>query len=182
MSSTTDHKFTMLPFTSASGEAVCCVIIFQGKGDVPATWRTGVDHSVTPILALDGEFHLDLNFGKGKYYPGGPTCKYNGKCVDSLVFTPESGGITAGILVKILTYFNSIDLFPRLPGGPIPFLIVDGHQTCLDPIFLEYINDNNHTWKVCLGVPYMPQACGKLVILPNRMEWSSQSGIEKRNS
>ncbi|KAL3804780.1 hypothetical protein ACHAW5_001887 [Stephanodiscus triporus] len=154
MSSTTDHKFTMLPFTSASGEAVCCVIIFQGKGGVPATWRTGVDHSVTPILAVDGEFHLELNFGEGKYYPGGPTCKYNGKFVDSLVFTSESGGITAEILVEILTYFDSIDLFPRVPGGPIPFLIVDGHQTRLDPIFVEYINDSNHTWKVCLGVPY----------------------------
>jgi hypothetical protein len=31
MLSTTDHKFTMLPFTSASGEAVCCAII-RGKG------------------------------------------------------------------------------------------------------------------------------------------------------
>ncbi len=38
--STTDHKFTLLPFTSASGEAVCCVIFFQEKGTVPATWRT----------------------------------------------------------------------------------------------------------------------------------------------
>ena len=28
MASTTDNKFTLLPFTSASGEAVCCVDIF----------------------------------------------------------------------------------------------------------------------------------------------------------
>ena len=27
--SITDQKFTMLPFTSASGEAVCCTVIFQ---------------------------------------------------------------------------------------------------------------------------------------------------------
>ena len=40
MASTTDHKFTLLPFTSASGEAVCCAIIYQGKGTVPATWKT----------------------------------------------------------------------------------------------------------------------------------------------
>ncbi len=39
--STTDHKFTLLPFTSASGEAVCCKIIFQGKGTVPDE-RVGV--------------------------------------------------------------------------------------------------------------------------------------------
>ena len=31
MTSTTDHKFTMLPFTSASEEAVCCAVIFQSK-------------------------------------------------------------------------------------------------------------------------------------------------------
>jgi hypothetical protein len=155
MASTTDHKFTLLPFTSASGEAVCCAIIFQGKGTVSATWTTGVDHSVTPILTADGkEFHLELNFGEGKYYPGGPKCKYNGKVVDCLTYTSESGGITGEILVEILTYFDSIDLFPRVPGGPIPVLIVDGHQSCLAPVFVEYINDKNHTWKVCLGVPY----------------------------
>ena len=36
MASTTDTRFTLLPFTLASGEAVCCAIIFQGKGAVPA--------------------------------------------------------------------------------------------------------------------------------------------------
>jgi hypothetical protein len=120
MSSTTDHKFTMLPFTLESGEAVCCAILFQGKWAVPATWRTGVTHSITPFLTEDGELDLKPNFSEGKYYPGGPTCKYNGKMVDCLVFTSESGGITSGILVETLTYFDSIDLFLRVPGGPIP--------------------------------------------------------------
>ena len=41
-----------------------------------------------------------------------------------------------------------------MPGVPIPFLIVDGHQSHLDPMFVNYINDQRHTWKVCLGVPY----------------------------
>jgi hypothetical protein len=145
----------LLPFTSASGEAVCCAIKFQGKGDVPATWRTGVDHSVIPILTEDGkEFDLERNFGEGKYYPGGPTFKYNGKVVDYLTFTSKSGGITGKILVKILTYFSSFDLFPCVPGGPIPLLIIDEHQRCLAPVFVEYITNKNHTWKVCLGVPY----------------------------
>ena len=140
MASTTDHKFTLLSFTSASGEAVCCAIIFQGKGTVPATWKTGIDLSVTPILTADGkEFNLELNFGEGKYYPGGPKCKYNGKVVDCLTYTSESGGITGEILVEILTYFDSIELFPRVPGRPIPVVIVDGHQSRLAPVFVEYI-------------------------------------------
>ncbi len=36
----------------------------------------------------------------------------------------------------------------------MPFLLVDGHNTCVDPHFLDYINNNNHQGKVCLGVPY----------------------------
>ena len=33
-------------------------------------------------------------------------------------------------------------------------LIVDGHQSCLDPRFVTYINDKTHEWRVCFGVPY----------------------------
>ena len=156
MASTTDHKFTLFPFTSASGEAVCCAIIFQSKQDgVPGTWTTGIDHSVQPILTADGnEIELEVNFGEGKYYPGGPKCKFNGKVVECLTFVSESGGITGDILVDILKCFDQIDLFPRVDGGPILVLIVDGHQSRLDPKFVEYINDSFHKWKVCLGVPY----------------------------
>ena len=107
IASTTDHKFTLLPFTSASGEAVCCVVIFQGK---QSEWRTGVHLTVALILTADGnKIDMDINFGEGKSYPGGPTCKYNGKVVDCLTFISESGGITGNILVDILTYFDQID-------------------------------------------------------------------------
>jgi len=45
--STADHRFTILPFTSGSGEAVCCVLIFQHKEEeVPVTWKTGIDITV----------------------------------------------------------------------------------------------------------------------------------------
>ena len=33
-------------------------------------------------------------------------------------------------------------------------LIVDGHQSHLDPKFVDYINSKKHPCKVCLGVPY----------------------------
>jgi hypothetical protein len=95
-----------------------------------------------------------------------------GKMVDCLAFTSKSGGITREILVEIFTHFNSIDLFPCVPGGPIPLLIVNGHGSCLAPVIVEYLNDKNQTWKICLAF-HMPQLCGKLVTLQNRMEWSS---------
>jgi hypothetical protein len=77
MACTTDHKFTLLPFISASGEAVCCVVIFQRKqGTVHASWRTGIDYKVRPVLTGDGkEIDFELNLCESKYYPGGPKCK-----------------------------------------------------------------------------------------------------------
>ena len=154
--STADHRFTILPFTSGSGEAVCCVIIFQHKEEeVPVTWKTGIDITVeNPIQNEKGEIDLELNIGESKYYPEGPKCKYRGKEVDCLTFASESGGITGAILVKILEYFDTLQLFERYEGGPIPMLIVDGHQSRLDPRFVSYINNHDHEWRVCLGVPY----------------------------
>ena len=93
-------------------------------------WKTGIDITVTPVKKVrngKAEIDYEANMGEGKYYPGGPKCTYMGKQVDCLTFGSESGGITGEILVEILTYFDSIDLFPRLPGGPIPMLIIDGH-------------------------------------------------------
>ena len=153
---TSDHRFTILPFTSGSGEAVCCVLIFQHKEDeIPMTWKTGIDITVeNPLRNEKGEIDLEMNIGESKYYPEGPKCKYRGKEVRCLTFASDSGGITGAILVKVLEYFDEIDLFPRYPGGPIPMLIVDGHQSRLDPKFVAYINNKAHEWRVCLGVPY----------------------------
>ena len=99
-----------------------------------------------PVLRDDGkDIVIELNFGEGRYYPGGPKCKYHDKIVDCLTFVSEYGGITGEILVKVLQHFDGIDLFPRVDNGPIPVLI---------PLFVEYINNRNHKWKVCLGVSY----------------------------
>ena len=123
-------------------------------------WETGVDYQVDPVMVADteeeGEEKIDMsgvNVGDGKYFPGGPKCKFNGKVVDCVTYVSKSGGITAEILVEILKYFDSIDLFPR-DTGITPLLLVDGHQSRLSPIFIDYINNDGHPWKVCLGVPY----------------------------
>ena len=53
-----------------------------------------------------------------------------------------------------LKYFDRKEVFPQISGGSIPFLLVDGHNTWLDPMFIAYINDIEHSWKVCFGVTY----------------------------
>jgi hypothetical protein len=111
-------------------------------------------------LTEDGkEIYIRLILEMENYSRGEPSCIYNGKIVDCLTYIPESGGITGDILVDILKYFDQIDVFPHVDGGPIPVLIVGGHQCHLHPNFVDYINDNNHLWKVCLGVPYATTLC-----------------------
>ena len=114
----------------------------------------GIDGTIDPIRNSDGEIDVAQNLGCGKFHPGGPKYKYNRKNVDCLAFATESGGITGNILVQFLTYFDLIDLFPRVSGGPIPVLIVDCHQSQLNPSFIHYINDERHHWNVCFGVPH----------------------------
>ena len=93
--STTDHRFTMLPFTSGSGEAVCCVMIFQSEtGEVPSLWQQGHDKLVDLIRDADGNVMLEANMGEGKAYPGGPACKYNDKLVPCLTYASKSCVIT----------------------------------------------------------------------------------------
>ena len=166
-------------FTSASGEAIACVVIFKSEranekktdcdeieqnGDsfwkgVRADWKLGIDHTVDPVKDENGNIIFEANIGPGKYFPGGPTCTYHGKTVPCLAYASDSGGITAGILVEILKEFNDLELLPRAHGELMQFLLIDGHQSRLDPSFLSYINDENHRWKVCLGVPYATSLC-----------------------
>lgn len=148
----------MLPFTSASGEAVCCVVIFKAEStdEIPIDWAHGRDIFISPkeIVYKTGTDIIDVhaNTGPGKYYPKGPVCNYNGKQVPTFYYASPGGGINAEILVEILKRFD--DGIVTRQEGVTPFLLVDGHQSRLDHTFLSYINDENHKWRVCLGVPY----------------------------
>ena len=112
VTSDSDHKFTVLPFTSASGDTVCCVVIFQSNsGEVPIQWRMGIAETIDYIQNSNGEIDVAQNLGCGEFHPGGPKCKYNGKEVDCLAFATLSGEITGEILVQVLTYFDLINFF-----------------------------------------------------------------------
>ena len=45
------------------------------------------------------------------------------------------------------------DLFPRVPGGPLTFLLLDRHGSRLQLPFLSYTNHPDHPWIVSLGLP-----------------------------
>ena len=77
-----DCHFTVLGFTNALGEAVCCVIILAGSEvrakDVMGLqlWVLKQMGNVTTILEED--LH-----GPDEYYPYGPTCHTNGKVAET---------------------------------------------------------------------------------------------------
>ena len=96
---------------------------------------------------------MRANSGSGKRFPGGPKCYFQGKEVPAFICCSPKGGITSELLKEILERMDSFDLFPRIPGGPLPFLLLDGHGSRLQLPFLLYTNDQGHPWIVCLGLP-----------------------------
>ncbi len=74
--------------------------------------------------------------------------------IECLTFCFESGCITVEIKVIILEFVDGLEVFPWIPDRPIPFLLANGLNTWLDPLFIDYMKNESHWWKVCLGVPY----------------------------
>jgi len=74
--STTDHHCTIIPIVAASGEAICCVVIFKGDSQSPfADWCLGIDIMVIPEKDQKGNIIFgECNIGAGKYRPSRPTC------------------------------------------------------------------------------------------------------------
>jgi hypothetical protein len=152
-----EKHFTCLGLTLLSGAALMCVVIIDGKSDDLLT-RTGVEveSSLYDDSVLEGEDEHDRllkNMGPGKQYPCGPTCSYEGKDIPCMVEFNPGGGINATILTNIFRTLDKLNIFSR-EEGIRPFVLLDGHSTRFDIEFLEYINDSDHRWSVCIGVPY----------------------------
>ena len=53
----------------------------------------------------------------------------------------------------ILETIDHLEVYQRTPGKR-PLLLVDGHHSRLEYEFVNYINNTDHLWSVCIGVPY----------------------------
>jgi hypothetical protein len=89
-----DKRFTCLGLTLLSGEPLMCVILVDStKEDLLI--KTGVDFNSKEIensvesQVQDEYDYLINNLGKGKQYPGGPSCYYEGQEIPCMVeFAP----------------------------------------------------------------------------------------------
>ena len=57
------------------------------------------------------------------------------------------------MLADMLCFLDDLEVLDPFTGI-IPFLLLDGHHSRLELPFLSYLNDENHKWNVCIGVPY----------------------------
>jgi len=150
-------------------------IIFAAKELDPA-WVLGVDPFITWVSETD---NIKENTGKGKVHPMGPDCNFQGATVPTFCHcSPENGSITAELLTEMLKAIDKLNVFDRTNCIP-PFLLLDGHGSRFNLIFLEYINVTKRKgvkWNICIGVPYgtsywqvgdsaEPNGCFKMYLL-----------------
>ena len=85
-----------------------CAIIFAAK-EMEESWVLGFD----PTADLIGdENNVARNTGRGRRYPRGPTCDFNGHHVPTtFCCCYESGSITAELLVQMLKTVDKIGVF-----------------------------------------------------------------------
>ena len=147
-----ERHFTLLGFTALDGSPVLCLIIISGVRE-HLNLETGIDVTKPIEGDITDKDFIDANFGKGKLFPGGPTCHFQGKEIPCMVRWSPKGGITSKILADALAHIDSFDVFPR-SNGKYPFLLLEGHNSRFEIPFLEYVTNDAHQWMVCIGVPY----------------------------
>ena len=87
---TKDKHYTLLGITTMTGEPVVCIVICSSI-QPNAMVETGLDLMAETIgSAIDDNF-FEKNSGKGKKFPGGPTCKFEGKQIPCLCRWSKKG-------------------------------------------------------------------------------------------
>ena len=154
--SSTNLHYTVLGFTAANGVPIMCAIILtrddvDDDDGIKINVVTGIDVLSQKPIDMD---NLQDSFDEGGVFSGGPKCNFHGKEIPCYVTTSKKGGMNSKILTALFKYMDDLELFPRIDGGPIPFVLIDGHGSRFGLEFLTYINDPKHKWCVCLGLPY----------------------------
>ena len=107
VSNENDRRVTVLGFTNSLGEPVICVVIFKAS-QLEYFEKYGIDIDAKYASRDDGDEDLEreMNTGPGRWFPGGPVCKYKGKTLNTLAHASDGGGINSEILTEI---FKKLD-------------------------------------------------------------------------
>lgn len=153
---TTDIHFTVLCFTSATGEPVLCAVILKSSQEItyiPLSWKMGIDIRRDIVTGETRYGTFEANYGEGRACTGGSKCKFNPIELPCFVGCSPKASITSEMLAEKLKLIDSHDVYKRT-NCLQPLLVLDGHHSRMKLPFLQYINDPDHPWTVCLGAPY----------------------------
>ena len=152
-----DLHFTTLVFQCATGAPVMVAVVLksqkQSANDLPLTTTAGFDITVPLRLGADDTETLEMNMMDGGAMSGGPVCSFRGKEIPTFVACSQNASITSQILADMLAYLDKLEVYDRKEGIS-PFLLLDGHHSRMEAPFLEYVNNAETEWFVCIGVPY----------------------------
>ena len=152
--STKSKHWTLIGLTALDGTPVMCIIIFKGEQE-STIHATGMDLFVEVEGNESEHDFFAKNSGPGKLYPGGPQCMFKGKMVPCMCRWTPKGGINGSILLDIIATLDALCVFDEdMKAGVKPMLLLDAHGSHFELPFLQYINDTNTEWVVCIGVPY----------------------------
>ena len=151
-SSRNDKHFTLLGLTLLSGEPLVYVIIFVGKRRNPVV-EMEIDPRTEEVGSVLDEDYIFKSFGEGRRFPGGPACTYRGKKIPCIHQWSPKVSMTSEILKTIVYTLDILEIFDR-SSGISPTLLLDGHGSRLQLLFLQYVNDPAHLWDVLIRLPY----------------------------
>jgi hypothetical protein len=138
-SSYQDSHLNVLGLTLATGEPLCCAIIYCSQvEDVDLVVRMGIQH----WCEINGEGVADLEAnsnGVEKFYPLGPTCLYNGRKIPCFIGCSKNGSNTPSLLTSMLAFIDKNAKFDRTEATPM--LLLDRHGSRFESMFLEHVND-----------------------------------------
>jgi hypothetical protein len=153
-----DLHFTTLCFQSGNGKPIMVAIILKSDKDdpsqLPLTWTAGLDLTKEIQTGSSASEWWTKNTEEGGAMSGGPTCLFRGVRVPCFIGCSPKASITSVMLRDMLKCMDDLGIWKRVPGGPVPSLILDGHHSRMELPFLDYITTKKTEWNTNIGVPY----------------------------
>jgi hypothetical protein len=101
----------------------------------------------------ENEEDISENIRHDKAIPQGPDCNFRGKHIPCFCYNFRNGSIKGNLLIPMLQVIDYLNIFHPFENGLNPFLLLDGHRSCFDLNFLNYVNAAETKWGCSIGLP-----------------------------
>jgi hypothetical protein len=138
----TNNHFTVLVFTAATSEPIMVTVILKldkSRDMIPLNWSMGLDYLKTKQSADVGRDldNIALMQENKDAMCRGPTCIFFGKKLPCHVNMSSNMSIPSKMHAEMLSVIDRSGVLGRLSGLLEPFLLLDGHHSQYELLFLE---------------------------------------------